>query len=379
GARGAGGPVIDPRRVSRISRRGADEVHALEHVSLHVPAARFVALMGPSGSGKSTLLNILAGLDRPTDGDVVVAGQRLNDLSEDALAAFRARHVGFVFQFFNLIPVLSAQENVELPLLLTHLARGAPGARGDRAARGRPRRARGARAAPALRRRAAAGRDRARDRERPRDHRRRRADRRPRREECRGDADALAHAEAGLREDRGDGDPRPAGREVRRPRPPPRQGRAARDSRGRRARRGWRVVIRYLPLVGRNLGRNPTRSVLTGAAIALAIALVCVLRTMPAGLDNLLESIARNTRISVHNQAGIVYSLPYSYLQKVRSVPGVVGATSWTWFGGAFEEEKGVTFPNFAVDADSVGPVYEDLGIAPEALEAFRRQRDAAL
>jgi putative ABC transport system permease protein len=138
-------------------------------------------------------------------------------------------------------------------------------------------------------------------------------------------------------------------------------------------------VIRFLPLVWRNLGRNKTRSVLTGAAIALAIALVCVLRTMPAGLDNLLESIARNTRISVHNQAGIVYSLPYSYLQKVRSVPGVVGATSWTWFGGAFEEEKGVTFPNFAVDADSVGPVYEDLAIAPEALEAFRRQRDAAL
>jgi putative ABC transport system ATP-binding protein len=115
--------LIDLRNVSRLYRRGADEVHALEQVSLHVPAARFVALMGPSGSGKSTLLNILAGLDRPSDGDVVVAGERLNDLSEDELAGFRARHVGFVFQFFNLIPVLSAQENVELPLLLTHLSK----------------------------------------------------------------------------------------------------------------------------------------------------------------------------------------------------------------------------------------------------------------
>jgi putative ABC transport system ATP-binding protein len=113
--------LIDLRNVSRIYRRGADEVHALENVSLHIPKARFVALMGPSGSGKSTLLNILAGLDRPSDGEVVVAGTRLNDLSEDELAAFRARHVGFVFQFFNLIPVLSALENVELPLLLTHL------------------------------------------------------------------------------------------------------------------------------------------------------------------------------------------------------------------------------------------------------------------
>jgi putative ABC transport system ATP-binding protein len=115
--------VIDLRNVSRLYRRGADEVHALEHVSLRVPAGRFVALMGPSGSGKSTLLNILAGLDRPSEGDVIVAGERLNDLSEDALASFRARHIGFVFQFFNLIPVLSAQENVELPLLLTDLGR----------------------------------------------------------------------------------------------------------------------------------------------------------------------------------------------------------------------------------------------------------------
>jgi putative ABC transport system ATP-binding protein len=113
--------LIDLRDVSRLYRRGADEVHALERVSLQVPAARFVALMGPSGSGKSTLLNILAGLDRPSAGEVIVAGQRLNDLSEDELAAFRARHVGFVFQFFNLIPVLTALENVELPLLLTHL------------------------------------------------------------------------------------------------------------------------------------------------------------------------------------------------------------------------------------------------------------------
>jgi putative ABC transport system ATP-binding protein len=115
--------VIDLRNVSRIYRRGADDVHALEQVTLHLPARRFIALMGPSGSGKSTLLNILAGLDRPSGGDVIVAGERLNDLSEDELAAFRAHHVGFVFQFFNLIPVLSAQENVELPLLLTHLSK----------------------------------------------------------------------------------------------------------------------------------------------------------------------------------------------------------------------------------------------------------------
>jgi putative ABC transport system ATP-binding protein len=127
--------LIELRNVSRLYQRGADEVHALEHVSLEIPAGRFVALMGPSGSGKSTLLNILAGLDRPTEGEVSVAGRKLGDLSEDELAAFRAAHMGFVFQFFNLIPVLSARENVELPLLLTHLARAERRARAETALR----------------------------------------------------------------------------------------------------------------------------------------------------------------------------------------------------------------------------------------------------
>jgi putative ABC transport system ATP-binding protein len=115
--------MIDVRDVSRVYHRGVDLVHALDGVSLHIPAGRFVALMGPSGSGKSTLLNLLAGLDQPDAGEVLVAGQALSRLDEDALADWRARHVGLVFQFYNLIPVLSALENVELPLLLTGLPR----------------------------------------------------------------------------------------------------------------------------------------------------------------------------------------------------------------------------------------------------------------
>ena len=116
--------MIQLEDVSRVYRRGTDEVRALDHVSLTIERGRFVALMGPSGSGKSTLLHLLAGLDRPSSGRVTVAGRVLNDLSEDELASFRAEHVGFIFQFFNLIPVLSARENVELPLLLTKLAKG---------------------------------------------------------------------------------------------------------------------------------------------------------------------------------------------------------------------------------------------------------------
>ena len=116
-----GRPLIEIRHVSRRYRRGVDEVHALEDVSLEVEAGRFVAFMGPSGSGKSTLMNLVSGIDRASEGEVVVAGQTLGELDEDELATWRARHVGLIFQFFNLIPVLDARDNVGLPLLLTDL------------------------------------------------------------------------------------------------------------------------------------------------------------------------------------------------------------------------------------------------------------------
>jgi putative ABC transport system ATP-binding protein len=115
--------MIELSQVSRLYRRGAEEVHALERVNLNIAGGTFVALMGPSGSGKSTLLNLIAGLDQPSSGTVKVGELRLNGLSEDQLAAWRAAHVGFVFQFYNLIPVLSAAENVEVPLLLTRLSK----------------------------------------------------------------------------------------------------------------------------------------------------------------------------------------------------------------------------------------------------------------
>jgi putative ABC transport system ATP-binding protein len=116
-------PLIRIQNVSRRYTRGVDDVHALENVSLEVRRGHFVAFMGPSGSGKSTLLNLVSGIDRPSAGEVFVAGEHLNELTEDELAAWRARHVGLIFQFFNLIPVLTALDNVALPLLLTHLGK----------------------------------------------------------------------------------------------------------------------------------------------------------------------------------------------------------------------------------------------------------------
>src|SRR5664279_822648 len=109
--------------VEKIFHRGSEDIHVLADLSLQVPTGEFLALMGPSGSGKSTLLNLIGGLDRPTKGSVAVGGERLDQLSDRALAAWRARHVGFVFQLYNLMPVLTAERNVELPLLLTHLTR----------------------------------------------------------------------------------------------------------------------------------------------------------------------------------------------------------------------------------------------------------------
>ena len=114
--------LVNVRNVEKTFRRGSEEVRVLSNLSLDIVSGEFLALMGPSGSGKSTLLNLLAGLDRPTAGTIEVAGQRIDNLSRKQLAHWRARHVGFVFQFYNLLPVLSAERNVELPLLLTDLS-----------------------------------------------------------------------------------------------------------------------------------------------------------------------------------------------------------------------------------------------------------------
>jgi putative ABC transport system ATP-binding protein len=116
-------PLVAVRDVEKLYRRGSEVLHILQGLHLDVARGEFVALMGPSGSGKTTLLNLLGGLDRPTRGSVRVAGEAIDGLSDRRLAAWRARHVGFVFQLYHLLPVLTAERNVELPLLLTRLSR----------------------------------------------------------------------------------------------------------------------------------------------------------------------------------------------------------------------------------------------------------------
>jgi len=114
--------AVSLRNVVKRYIRGKQAVEVLHHLNLDIPAGEFLALMGPSGSGKTTLLNLIGGLDRPTEGEVIVGGQRIDQLPGGDLAKWRARHVGFIFQFYNLMPMLSAERNVELPLLLTKLS-----------------------------------------------------------------------------------------------------------------------------------------------------------------------------------------------------------------------------------------------------------------
>jgi len=114
---------VDVQKLRKVYKRDSQDIVVLDGMNLQVPDGEFVALMGPSGSGKTTLLNCIAGIDRPTSGTVTVGGTDVTALSEGALAKWRSRHVGFIFQFYNLIPVLTAVQNVELPLLLTNLSK----------------------------------------------------------------------------------------------------------------------------------------------------------------------------------------------------------------------------------------------------------------
>jgi len=116
-------PLVSVRQLSKTYQRGPEKLQVLQNINLDISIGDFVALMGPSGSGKSTLLNLIGGLDTPNSGEIAIESQRIDQMNENQLARWRSRHVGFVFQFYNLMPTLSAQQNVELPLLLTPLNR----------------------------------------------------------------------------------------------------------------------------------------------------------------------------------------------------------------------------------------------------------------
>jgi putative ABC transport system ATP-binding protein len=117
-------PAVQLRHVTKSYQRGGQTIPVLNDITFDIAEKEFLALMGPSGSGKSTLLNLIAGIDKPDSGQIIISGEDITQLTEAELADWRAQHIGFIFQFYNLMPVLTAYENVELPLLLTNLSRG---------------------------------------------------------------------------------------------------------------------------------------------------------------------------------------------------------------------------------------------------------------
>jgi len=117
------GPIVKIQNLYKSYYRDSLEIPVLHNINLDIPQGQFTALMGPSGSGKTTLLNLIAGIDKPTSGTMAVTGEDISRLNEGEMAKWRAKHIGFIFQFYNLLPVLTAYENVELPLLLTNLSR----------------------------------------------------------------------------------------------------------------------------------------------------------------------------------------------------------------------------------------------------------------
>ena len=225
----ANGAVVVASEVARRFGEGETAVDALRGVSLEVARGQLTTVMGPSGSGKSTLMHILAGLDRPTSGTVTIDGTEITTLGDTDLTKLRREHIGFIFQFFNLLPMLTAEENITLPLSIA-------GEKPDGAwleqliDLGRADRPAQAPAVRALRRPAAARRDRARARLEADGRLRRRADRQPRLEDRRRDPRAAPRGGRGDRPDDGDGHPRPALGVDRRPHPLPRRRRRSSTS-----------------------------------------------------------------------------------------------------------------------------------------------------
>ena len=346
-------------------RRGDQIVPVLIDITFDIAAGDYVALMGPSGSGKSTLLNLIAGIDKPDSGTLHVGGVDITDAGEAELAAWRSRNVGFIFQFYNLMPVLTAFENVELPLLLTDLtarerrehvtaALGMVGL-SDRVEHypselsgGQQQRVAIARAIitdPTI---LVA-------------------------DQPTGDLDRASAVDILKMMDRLN---RELGKTIIMVTHDPH---AAEQARGVTASRERRVdaVTAYLKLVVKNAFRQKLRTALTMLGIVVAILAFGLLRTVVDAWYAGSEA-ASATRLVTRNAISLVFSLPLTYYSQIKQVAGVKSVSYANWFGGVYIREKNF-FPQFAVQTSTYFDLYPEFVVPPEQMREFLRDRKGAI
>ncbi len=320
--RGSGNSLIQARGLDKTYRRGGEEIQVLQRLNLDVDKGDFVAFMGPSGSGKTTLLNLLGGLDVPTHGSITVAGDEITHMSGSKLTEWRARHVGFIFQMYNLIPVLTAFQNVELPLLLTKLSKS-----------DRRKHVETALAVVGL------------------------ADRMKHypRQLSGGQEQRVAIARAIV------ADPNfllcdePTG-----------EG----NCRGK-------CGMKFRGLIFANLFRKKLRLVLTIGSFAVALFLFAFLAVVK-GAFNRGADIAGADRLVIINRISIIQPLPLSYRDKILRIPGVKAITHNNWFGGVYKEEKNF-FPQFVIDVENHRQVMAELKIPDDQWNNFVKDRQGAI
>ncbi len=354
--------------VEKVFRRGSEDIHVLHDLDLTIEAGQFLALMGPSGSGKSTLLNLLAGLDRPTSGTIVVAGERVDSLSRAQLAHWRARHVGFVFQFYNLLPVLSAERNVELPLLLTNLSKSERRKHVATAleivglshrAKHTPRTLSGGEQQRVGIARAIVT-----------DPTLILADE-PTGDLDRKSGDGILDLLQGLNREQGENHRHGHARSS------CRRARLAESADGGRTALLRDGVMKFLSLVLPNLKRHKTRTLLTILSIIVAFVLFAYLGAIRNAF-NYGVSLAGADRLVVRHKVSIIQLLPQSYEAQIERIEGVADATHATWFGAIYKEPKNF-FSQTPVNPEEFMRMYPEFKLPPEQMQAWLKTRTGAI
>ena len=361
--------LVRVQGVTKSFRRGSEEIHVLAALDLEIKSGEFLALMGPSGSGKSTLLNLIGGLDRADRGVVQIGGDRLDQLSDREMAGWRSRHVGFVFQFYNLLGAMTAERNVELPLLLTPLSRAERKQHVEVALK-------------------AVGLG-----HRMHHHPRQLSGGEQQRvgiaraivtdptlllcDEPTGDLDRKSGDEIltllqNLNQEHGENDHHGHARSARV------SARLAHGAFGEGAALYRRSCgVKYLGLVWSNLTARKLRTSLTLLSIFVAFLLFGFLSAIKEAFLGGVQ-LAGADRLITRHKVSIIQTLPVSYEARIANIPGVKEMVHMTWFGGIYQDPKNF-FGSFATQPEKLVSVYPEFVLPPEQLETWKHTRNGAV